>query len=195
MRYHVTLKSANHKTGPIPVTTTTSDSCPKTCGMYHACYAKSGPLAIHWRALDAGRRGITLKQLCKAIAALPAGQLWRHNQAGDLPGQDSRIDARALDAIVTANSGRRGFTYTHKPLTRANVSAIRNANSSGFTVNISTDSLAQADNAKALGAAPVVTVLPQDVRHNIVTPAGNLVVVCPAATHPNVTCASCKLCA
>lgn len=33
MRVHLTLKSANAKTGPIPVSTTERDSCPATCGM------------------------------------------------------------------------------------------------------------------------------------------------------------------
>ena len=41
---HLTLKSANAKTGPIPVSVTSDDSCPKSCPFNDgACYAKSGP--------------------------------------------------------------------------------------------------------------------------------------------------------
>lgn len=31
--YRFTLKSANSKTGPIPVTTTSSDTCPNSCAL------------------------------------------------------------------------------------------------------------------------------------------------------------------
>ena len=43
----------------------------------------------------------------KQIAALPADTLWRHNQAGDLPGVGDAIDADAFVALVEANKGRR----------------------------------------------------------------------------------------
>lgn len=194
MRFHLTLKSANAKTGPIPVSTSSSDTCPRACGQYQTCYAKHGPLGIHWSAVDSGRGG-TLAQFARAIAKLPDGTLWRHNQAGDLPGKDGAIDTKALDAIVRANDGKRGFTYTHKPMNRVNARAVRSANARGFTVNLSADTLAAADKLKSRAIGPVVVVLPHDVRQNVVTPAGHTVVICPAVTHENVSCASCKLCA
>ena len=41
--YHLTKVSSNRKTGPIPVSTTTSDSCPPTCSLKGAgCYAEQG---------------------------------------------------------------------------------------------------------------------------------------------------------
>ncbi len=193
MRYHLTLKSSNAKTGPIPVSTSSSDTCPKTCGQYQTCYAKSGPLAIHWKAVDNGR-GMDLEQFTTAIQALPNGQLWRHNQAGDLPGQDGRIDNKALRAITRANKGKRGFTYTHKPMTAANARAVKRANQDGFTINLSADTLAAADELKAAAVGPVVVVLPHDVKGNVRTAGGNLVVLCPAATGKAESCATCKLC-
>ena len=194
MRYHFTLKSSNAKTGPIPVSTTSSDSCPRTCGQYKTCYAKGGPLAIHWRALDSGTRGISLEQFTDAIRALPAGQLWRHNQAGDLPGTDSKIDTQALNAIVRANTGRKGFTYTHKPMTAANARVVKSANARDFTINLSADTVRDADQLHARKIGPVVVVVPAETRENFKTPAGNQAVICPAVTH-NVSCADCKLCA
>ena len=193
MYYHLTAKSANVKTGPIPVSTTSSDSCPVTCGQYKTCYAKSGPLTLHWRKVD--KTGLSLEQFTAAIKALPNGQLWRHNQAGDLPGTDGAIDTAALQAIVNANTGKRGFTYTHKPLSAENRAAVKSANDAGFTINISADALAAADAAKSANIGPVVVVVPENVRANFITPAGNQVVICPAATHEGITCASCKLCA
>ena len=192
--YHLTPVSANKKTGPIPVSTTSSNTCPTSCGQYSACYAKSGPLALHWSAVSKGQRGMTLAQFCAAIESLPEGTLWRHNQAGDLPGYDGEINRYDMLEIVMANSGRRGFTYTHKPMTERNASIVKRANKCGFTVNLSADTVAQADEYAAMGIAPVVLTVPEDTRQNFTTPAGNKVVICPAETR-GVTCADCKLCA
>lgn len=65
--YHFTRASGNVKTGPIPVTTTSADSCPPTCSFKgNGCYAESGPLALHWRAVSSGKRGSNMRQkACK----------------------------------------------------------------------------------------------------------------------------------
>jgi hypothetical protein len=136
-----------------------------------------------------------LDVLCETIESFPNGQLWRHNQAGDLPGVDGTIDADALSRIVSANRGKRGFTYTHKPMIGGNVDAVRDANVNGFTVNLSADTIAEADAKHALGIAPVAVVLPHDATHGGITPAGNRVVLCPATQRKDVTCETCKLCA
>lgn len=194
--YHLTLKSANAKTGPIPVSATSSDTCPDACSFKgNGCYAESGPLAIHWSAINAGKRGTDFATFLTAIESLPDGTLWRHNQAGDLPGAGDAINAGELAKLVSASKGKRGFTYTHKPLTAGNRRAIKQANAKGFTVNVSTDNLAQADSAVRANVGPVVTVVPSDVTSNLRTPAGNLVVICPVAVRDNVSCATCKLCA
>ena len=196
--YHLTIKSANAKTGPIPVSTTSAETCPDTCAMKQtgACYAGLSHLGIHWRAVTSGARGGSIEEFAASVAQLPAGQLWRHNQAGDLPGVNQNIDARALGAIVRANRGRRGFTYTHKPMSsKENRACVRSANKHGFTVNLSADNIPQADALKALNVGPVVTVLPESTRENFKTPAGHTVVICPAVTRDSVTCATCGLCA
>jgi hypothetical protein len=197
MRYHFTRKARNSKTGPIPVTTTSSDTCSDACPLKASgCYASAGgPLAMHWRRVDAGERGGTLDALCARIAALPVGQLWRHNQAGDLPGMGDTIDTSALCDLVEANAGKRGFTYTHKPMnSEANRDIVQFANRKGFTVNLSANTLAHADQLADLGIAPVVTVLPSDASGKLSTPAGRKVVICPATYRDDVTCKSCGLC-
>src|SRR5215469_7596181 len=195
-RYHLTLKSANHKTGPIPVSTTSADTCPDTCPMRDGggCYAQSGPLALHWKRV--AQVGLPLRQFLDRIRALPVGTLWRHNQAGDLPGNGKLLDNRAISALVEANQDKRGFTYTHySPLDKRNAQTIRDANERGFVVNLSADNLTEADIFAELQIAPVVTLLPTGTNENTRTPAGRKVVVCPAATHDGVSCAKCKLCA
>jgi hypothetical protein len=128
------------------------------------------------------------------IYSLPTGQLWRHNQAGDLPGVGNKIDAKALKQLSAANEGKRGFTYTHKPLTLSNIKSIRSANDKGFTVNLSANSVAHADTLAKLGL-PVAAVVPQNSPDRFMTPAGNKVVICPAQRLDNMNCDKCRLCA
>ncbi len=193
---HLTLKSRNAKTGSIPVSTTTAITCPAACPFVDSgCYAKGGPLAIHWRKVTQGVAGMPWREFVSAISALPNDTLWRHNQAGDLPGIGNTIDSIALAALVAANVGKRGFTYTHKPESPANVAAIKDANERGFVVNLSGNNLAHADQLADLHAGPVVVVLPADQTKNTHTPAGRKVVVCPASIREDVSCATCKLCA
>jgi hypothetical protein len=212
---YLNLQSANIKTGPIPVSTTSAATCPPSCPlMGNGCYAGGGPLGILWRAVSRARAGtavrlpsggklVTLnwRSFCRAIARLPVGTVWRHNQAGDLPGIGDRIDARQLASLAASNRGKRGFTYTHKPTVgphgRDNRRAIRRANAAGFTVNVSADNLGEADMLAKQAIAPVVVVLPSTVSGNVKveTPAGRRVVVCPATYRDDVTCETCKLCA
>lgn len=193
---HLTPKSANVKTGPIPVSTTSATTCPNACSFKgNGCYAASGPLALHWKAVTQAQRGTSWDDFVAQIAQLPEGQLWRHNQAGDLPGDGQHIDAQALMALVQANQGKRGFTYTHYvPTEGNNARIIAHANRAGFTVNLSADTLAQADDLVALDAGPVVVVVPSDTSANLETPAGHKVVLCPATQRDDVSCASCQLC-
>lgn len=193
MQVHITLKSANVKTGPIPVSTTERDSCPTDCAMRAECYAASGPLALHWAAVSAGTRGTNWTQFTESIAALPDNQLWRHNQAGDLPQVNGTVDAVKLGQLVAANQGKRGFTYSHHR-DAASLAWIRHANAWGFTVNLSANDLRDADALADTDAGPVVVVLPSTQTENTVTPAGRKVVVCPATQRDDVSCATCQLC-
>jgi hypothetical protein len=216
-----TLQSRNAKTGPIPVTTSSAQTCPAACPLIgRGCYAEHGNLGMIWRALTktkAGRkfkngnshvRAISWSALIVNIGKLPLATLWRHNQAGDLPGRSNRIDCDALAELVNANRGKRGFTYTHKPPIGANADMIKWANQQGFTINLSANNLAHADQLAALAIAPVVTLLPQrdigmpdhvDLGNAVkakvhITPAGRKVVECPATYRDDVTCQSCQLC-
>jgi hypothetical protein len=166
--------------------------------MNKGCYAEvAGPLTLHWRKVTEGVRGSTWGGFLTIVRKLPKGQLWRHNQAGDLPGMGNNLDVHALRDLVNANRGKRGFTYTHKPLTTPwERQAVADANASGFTINLSANNLAHADELLALRAGPVVVVLDQAEGDNTaaITPGGHKVVVCPATYRDDVTCMSCQLC-
>lgn len=166
----------NRKTGPIPNTMTVKDSCPDSCPWKatNECYPNFSPLGFMWIALShdgfypgiADRRRIipiTWDDMCRLVRKLPRGQIWRHNTAGDLPGSNEVIDTKLLSQLVEANRGKRGFTYTHKPVgysgqALVNARAIYAANRSGFRINLSADSLKQADEYADMGIAPVVVV-------------------------------------
>lgn len=202
MKYHINLKSNNAKTGAIPVSTSPHSTCPTSCPLRgNGCYAGQGPLSWHWKAVSDGRRGDDWATFLKTVARIPAGQLWRHNQAGDLPGRGDRINARSLGQLARANRGKRGWTYTHKPVVGTSPVAIRNreavrkANADGFVVNLSANSMAHADQLKAADCGPVVVVVPHDSPPTTFTPAGHKVVVCPAQRDERITCAQCGLCA
>ena len=165
MNYHLTLKSRNGKTGPIPVSTTAKGSCPD-CPLSEACYAKQGPLALFWAKVSDGRTGGDFETFLAQVAALPETATRSPSACADLPGEHNAIDVDALADLARANAGKRGFTYTHKPVlgadpaTRANRAAIAAANRDGFTVNLSGNNVAHADALAELAIAPVVTVLP-----------------------------------
>lgn len=192
---HLTPKSANAKTGPIPVSTTEEKTCPRTCPFRGGgCYANSGPLKLHWAKVSTGERNMSWRAFCDAVAAMPPGTLWRHNQAGDLPGQWDYIDANALFDLLSANRGRRGFTYTHKPPTPRNADKIKAANAAGFTVNLSANNPRHADKLAALNIGPVCAVVPDE--NTTQTPEGRPIEICPAQTDATgqTTCLTCQKC-
>lgn len=191
MKFSFTHASSNRKTGPIPVTSTERQSCPPSCPQYRAaCYAEDFYTRMNWDKIPA--RGIDLQGLTARINSLPMGQLWRHNVAGDLPGDGETVDAFALGQIVRANRGRRGFTYTHKKSPDA-IQWAKHATDWGFTVNLSADDVGEADKLAATGA-PVVCIVPMDTPKHSQTPEGRPVLVCPAQTLDYMTCALCGLC-
>jgi hypothetical protein len=201
MNFHFTAKSSNTKTGAIPVTVSSAQTCPPVCPFINdGCYAKAGFYTrLHWDKVSSGARGASWQELIDQITAIPAGAVWRHNIAGDLPGEGNAIDAQALEQLTAANQSKSGFTYTHKPVLGeaydANQDAVRKANAGGFAVNLSANTLAEADALAALAIAPVAVVLNSAQTNNTVTPSGRKVVVCPATQRDDVTCESCRLCA
>jgi len=202
MQVHLTLKSSNKKTGPLPTSTTERASCPTTCKFYNkGCYAASGPQNLHWQKIskpdkDGNRRGTDFLSFCNSIRKLPKGQLWRHNVSGDLPHVLGYIDESLVNELVRANRGRKGYTYSHHDTEAGdNLKILLEANKRGFTINASTESLQQADEAMNKGL-PAVVVVDSSKPCPKVTPEGRRVMQCPATKDGStVQCATCGLCA
>jgi hypothetical protein len=151
---------------------------------------------MHWQKVTEGKRGTDWDAFLSAVRTIQTGALWRHNQAGDLPGFNDALDVGALAQLVDAAHGTRGFTYTHKPLdSSVEREAIRASNAAGFTINLSANNLRHADELLSLGIGPVAVVLPSDAAENTVTPNGAKVMLCPATQRDDVTCLDCQACA
>ena len=203
IHYHLTLKSANSKTGPMAVSTTAKASCPDKCPLKKAgCFADGGPLQLHWEQVSQGNRGVEFDDFLLQVAALPRGAEYRHNQAGDLPPKEyekDTIDAVKLAALAAVIRRRRikGFTYTHYPVidNETNQAAIKAANDQGFTINLSANNVTEVDELLALNIAPVAVIMPLSASKVSFTNQGNKIVICPAQTNSKTTCMDCMLCA
>jgi hypothetical protein len=123
------------------------------------------PAKLHWDRVSRGVAGASWSEFCAKVAALRPGRLWRHAQAGDLPGFGPQIDGTLLQELVFANAGKNVIAFTHKPVLGYDPAAVANrrwidaAIKAGFTINLSADNPAHADRLAELGIAPVVTVL------------------------------------
>lgn len=218
-RFHISFSSNNVATGNMLVTTTSRSSCPPACPLKggRGCYAENHGIVYHWDALSRGEKGYIAKDFFSILeAVLQPNQLWRHNQAGDMPGEHNRLDDDLSRKIALANNRRQahGFTYTHYKIFEVvgetpettttaedaahNLKTMRAINRKAFTANLSCDNLAEVDRARAVDRRlPLVVTIPSKANpkhggpRTFRTPAGHRVVVCPK-TYRDMTCIDCK---
>jgi len=207
----MTQRSDNRKTGKIPVSMTEMKSCPPNCRLRKTCYAVGHGLGFTWRRMSAGKLNtLDWDSFCQAVRDLkPTVKIWRHNQAGDLPGLNGKLDREACLKLAKANQAdgrnRGGFTYTHytpvaghgisKSTALHNRRCIASMVKLGFAVNLSADNPAHADELADLGIAPVVTVVQKDRVKNFKTPKGRTIMLCPATlSNHETTCQKCGIC-
>lgn len=189
-RFKLVPRSHNRKVGAIPEVWASASTCPTSCPLYNrGCYGESGPMRHHWRHVD--RKGVDAVALLDFVRLLPAGQLWRYGVVGDLPGVGDEVDYDLLHALTVANMGKRGFGFSHKK-SPGGLIAARRSTDHGFTINLSADTLHEADDLARVG--PVAVVLPIDAPERLQTPRGLPVLRCPATVREGVTCATCGLC-
>jgi hypothetical protein len=77
---------------------------------------------------------------------------------------------------------------SHKHATPDNLAAIRAANLNGFTINLSANTLEEADTLARRKAGPVVVILPSDAAYHHVerTPEGRKVIICPESYRDDI---------
>lgn len=213
-RYHITLNSNNRKTGNIIVTTSSRDTCPNSCPFKKAgCYANCAPLRFHWDRITKGELGTdfdsfiqNLKTIAKDrveklkkkfkdegdlkrnLKSKPPLRLW---QAGDLPGKSNRINIAQVKRMVEALKPFNAFGYTHKPLNKNNIEAIKFCNDNGVTMNLSANNLHHADELYDANIGPVTVTVSSETNKALLTPKGRKVKICPATINDRVHCANC----
>lgn len=191
MAWHLTASSSNKQTGPIPVSTSPKGSCNPDCPLSKECYAKKFHLNMHWDKVSRGERGTDYPTFTNSIRKLPYGQLWRHNQAGDM-----HQDVKYVNQLIDANRGRRGFTYTSWDYS---VDLFLRAKRSGFTINKSCYTASSAAATASRGIPAVFSGAPVETRDlTSWTEFGVRFVVCPTKRNSpsakKVQCATCQLC-
>jgi len=194
MRVTFNPASSNAQLGAIPASTTEPKSCPSTCPLKEVCYAKFHFQGANWRKVS--EKGMEWGEFLSKVRRIAPGAIWRHNVSGDLPkdGEDN-IDQQKVRQLVVANRGRKGYTYTHHLLNDHNLAIIKEANSNGFTISASCESVDVADSVMTKHGIPAVAVVPStESRRFFTTTNGRKVVVCPAKIHDNVNCATCGIC-
>jgi len=196
MKFHFVKKSGNKKTGFMPVTYNSRLSCPNSCIFKNnGCYADNYHTALNWDKVTSGERGGSFKELLQNIKSLKPGTIWRACVAGDIPSNSKgEISRTYIKGITEANKGLKGYTYTHNRLdVGENISLLKTANKQGFTVNISTETEAAADNAVLNNLPAVIVVKSTETRRAWFTKNKNKIFVCPAQTS-GVNCIDCQLC-
>tara|TARA_R100000995_G_scaffold79322_1_gene50339 strand:+ start:725 stop:1423 length:699 start_codon:yes stop_codon:yes gene_type:complete len=196
LKFHFVKKSGNKKTGFMPVTYNSRLTCPDSCIFKNnGCYADNYHTALNWDKVTRGDRGGSFKELLNNIKALKPGTIWRACVAGDIPNNNKgEISRTYIKGITEANQGLKGYTYTHNRLDIGeNISLLKTANKQGFTVNISSETEAAADNAILNNLPAVMVVKSTETRNSWTTKGGNRVLVCLAQT-ASKSCIDCKLC-
>jgi hypothetical protein len=198
------VPNGNKKTGRMPVSKTSASSCPPGCPFLGAgCYGEYCQTGTqHWKAISTGpdfEKSLDLSEFTSRVRSFKPGQPWRHNEAGDLPGEGNRISESEFGAILESNTGRSGFTYTHKPVLSGPESA-RNRRiladarhrHPDFIVNLSADNPDDAVRKLALDLGPVCMVLPVGSPKVQKLDNGVRVVQCPADAKRGRTCLDCR---
>ena len=167
-RAALVFPSANGKTGPIAVSSTSRSTCPSYCPLAgdQGCYAEAGfHTRLQWNRLSTGKSGVTPEHFIRQVAALPAGVLFRHCVAGDQwpePADPLRIDRALLLQLAGASRHlRAAWSYSHMPMDAVNQATVRAAAARGLVVNASTESRSAAAALHRQGI-PAVCVVPAD---------------------------------
>jgi len=181
----VTVKaSKNAKIGEAAATYAAQQTCPSACPLRNAgCYAESGNVRYVTQRLNRTRaRPLTIaREEARQIDALPGDRPLRVHVVGDCPTDASARLVSAAMERYTQRSGMPAWTYTHA------WRDVKRASWGNASVLASCESTADVRKAQRKGYATAIVIDGEG-------PTDTRIVKCPAQTHSDVTCASCRLC-
>lgn len=209
-------ESSNQKTGNIIQSYSARSTCPNRCPLKNnGCYADSYHTSRQWNRCDdegdkryiANGNDLTLDLMSAVSIHAKRGEdsiLFRHNVAGDiaLPNSDM-IDGERLNTIVKAcnkvssilNVNLMGYTYTHCNLSIGNIKKVKKAQSKGFIVNFSCETIEEVKKVKSTDCNAVMTSVNPQETIKALKAEGLKSLQCPAQTNEGMSCKKCKLCA
>ena len=160
-------------------------TCPRSCPLIDACYAKQGRVNLHQRGASSLDDGSIYRDW---VRTLPQDAMVRLHVSGDImrPDGSDTPDGPYLDAMAEAAEERPdvvAYGYTHA--WRDVPSSINRPN---LVINASCDTAEDIEDARAAGW-DVVTVVPSTVQWR----RRGDVVVCPQQTS-GIPCDKCRLC-
>lgn len=193
---HLTARSGNSKTGPIPVTYRPMSTCPAECPFLgNGCYgtgrifALANKYAATMRAVD---------MLAKLAHRDPNARFLRDRVVGDILDGSGAIDHEYVETVaaVAIAAGLIPFGYSHvwRRFTAADVRRIART---GYVMNASCETREDVRRAINLGMPAVIASDILEDGETFERPDGVTlrVVTCPAQTRDDTTCATCGLCA
>lgn len=210
-------ESSNPKTGNIIQSYSNRSTCPSRCPFKNnGCYADSYHTSHQWDRCDdegdkryiANGHDLTL-DLMSAVAIHAKKEegsiLFRHNVAGDIALSNSdMIDRERLNTIVEACNrvstnffgvNLMGYTYTHCNPSIGNIKKVKDAQSKGFVVNFSCETIEEVKKVKRMNCNAVMTSVNPDETIKELKKEGLKSLQCPAQTNDGMNCKKCKLCA
>lgn len=210
-------ESSNLKTGNIIQSYSNRSTCPNRCPLKgNGCYADSYHTSRQWdRCNDEGDKryianghDLTLDLMSAVAIHVKRGEksiLFRHNVAGDIALPDSDvIDDERLNTIAEScnkvslilnNVKLMGYTYTHCNPSIGNIKKVKNAQSKGFIVNFSCETIEEVKKVKSTDCNAVMTSVNPDETIKSLKKEGIKSLQCPAQTNEGMNCKKCKLCA
>lgn len=184
--------SSNRKTGNIPQTWSSRNTCPPRCSFKKSgCYGDNHGPCFTWNKVDV--EGIDIYTLIDRVQrSTYRGQLIRHNIAGDMCIPDTnRLDIDEVKHLCQAYKGRKAYTYTHAELTPEAIACIKDAQQKGFVINVSCESDAEVKFARLHGLNAVLSVPYMDKKKTVRD--GIEYRLC--RSEEGYKCAECRLCA
>ena len=218
MTYKFVPHTQSKKVGDMPTSYSPRQTCPASCTLKNnGCYGDNFPIRLHWNRYSEDKKD-NWQDFVKSVSYFRkhnSNGMWRHNIVGDLVAKKNKIDAKKLKQLVKANKGGKVICYTHHHtitsgsktnslggrLSEHNLNLIRYANNKGFTINLSADTLEQADILSDT-KIPTTVVLPYTKKQfeksgaklsAIKTLLGKKITVCPEQTQ-GIKCLDCGLC-
>lgn len=194
---HIVAQSGNAKTGVMPVTYRTSDTCPTDCPLLPRSLGGAGGCYGTGRIFGIAGKYATIMSESQAVAKLGRAprdaRYMRDRVVGDLVAPDGTFDRDYVQAIarVAGKVGLTVFGYSHA-WRLMSADDVAETSASGYVLNASCETESDVREAVMLGLPTVLAGDSWTVGEMV---AGRRVVQCPAQVRSDVTCASCGLCA